>query len=75
MIHAACRLISETGYKHLPSNPFASLSVFYILLVWGIGVFGKAITITNVMVFIPSIPLGAMVLIAIVFAISGSKWK
>ena len=74
-ILAAWWTISEANYKHLRPNPFASLSVFYILLVLGVRVFGKAIAITNVMVFIPAIPLGGLALIYIIFAISGGKWQ
>lgn len=73
MIVAIWWIYTELKLTHLRANPFAFLSFFYLLA--ALGVRYLAPSISNVMVWIPAVPLGIMGLIILVTVVSGQKWN
>lgn len=66
---------TELKLTTLPPNPFSFLSIGYILLVLAIRFGAGFITLSNILVFIPAIPLLLMGFIVIAAWLSKSKWN
>ena len=68
-------LLSEIKLRYLKPNPYAFLSLLWLLVTPGVR-FGLNLPEVSLwMVGIPSIPLAGMLLIIIVAALTGARWK
>jgi len=68
-------LQSEMKLTHLKPNPYAFLSLLYLLIALGVR-FGLGLPkISMGMIGIPAIPLAGMALIIIISALTGARWN
>jgi hypothetical protein len=74
-ILAAWWIITEMQLTYLKPNPFAFLSIAYLVLILAVR-FGAGFTKLSMgMVIVPAIPLSLMAFIIIVSVVTGAKWN
>jgi hypothetical protein len=68
-------LLDEMKLQYSKPNPFAFLGLIYLLTVMGVRYGLQSTSMSNTMVLLPAVPLGLVLLIGLLYMVTGGKWN